>query len=134
MNVLDPYFIKIDETLIPYLGDMLTELCECKLEVCLIPSQNDSTREDGGMIRVCIGKNPEWYSNLCSSYIRKSKKIKKQRTIIKRKNVIELLEHMIRNGYSKSKYCDYLVKIATDKKQVEDQYTLNQFEPWNDQF
>lgn len=134
MSITNPYFIKVDEELIPYIGDMLTELWECQLNVCLIPSTDEQTKEDGGMIRVAISKNPEWYSELCSSHIRKSKKKKKFRTIIKRRNILEILEHMINSGFTKSKYGQYLLSIAENKKQTLDNFIEQEFEPWNNQF
>lgn len=134
IHKMNEYFIKINSQLIPYFNEMLMELYECKLEVCLIPSEIESVRKDGGMIRVAYSKNPEWYSELCSLYIRKSNKKKKFRTIIKRKNIINILINIIKNKYSNSKYAEYLFNIAKDRKKTENDYLINNLQPWENQF
>lgn len=76
-----------------------------RLEVILIPSKNHECAIRGGCIRVAINTNPEWYQELCSSYPRPDcKKWYKTRTIIKRANIIKLLDRLLAGQKINSKY------------------------------
>jgi hypothetical protein len=72
---------------------MLEDLNNHHLEVVKIPSNQ------GGYIRVCIDRNPTWYSDLCAEYTKQRKRYPKHRTIIKRCTTIAALGRIANGKY-----------------------------------
>jgi hypothetical protein len=131
MNNTDGVVLDIPEDLIPYLDGMLLEMDECRLEVCLIPSQLDLN----GKIRAATGQNPVWYQVLCTMYLRAGCTKAKVQTIIKRQHTMRILEWMIERRYSTSKYAEYLMDVARDRQEFHDQMEKNDgLKPWSHQF
>ena len=120
----------IDNDLIPLLDEMYFELSSERLEVCLIPSKQEGCAKDGGMIRAVCAQNPEWYQKLCFNYPctrTKKRSNRKDHTRIKRRNVLQLLERMVRNKKSNSMYAGDLLEVAKTRKEL---YEI----PWKNQF
>lgn len=90
--------------------DLLTN----RLEVKKAAGTNVERFETNGCgIRAVINKNPDWYSELCRINPRnRSSKRKNIRTIIKRKNVLEILDRLRKGNHSRSKYVPYLKDVA----------------------
>jgi len=125
-----PYFQIVNGELIPFLDEMLLELSENKLRVEKVKSILSDA-----LLRVPYEHNPEWYSKLCKLYpdTRRRGRIKKKpRTVIKRANIISVLKSMIYKGETWSKYADYLLGIAKNKKDMTDKY--NKIIKFNNQF
>lgn len=123
--------ISIPEGIIPYLDEMLLEMDECRLEVCLIPSRKDPD----GKIRAATGQNPLWYQTLCAIYPRPGRTKAEIRTIIKRRYTIKVLERMISGKHSTSKYAEYLVGVARDRQEFYDSLEKQDMNvPWDNQF
>jgi len=99
----------IQDDLISFLDEMLLELYENRLDVCLIPYG-----EDGKCYRVAHSQNPVWYQELCSLYP-DNRPPRKPRTIIKRQHIIKVLGVMINKKRSRSIYADFLTNIAKDR-------------------
>jgi len=67
-------------------------------------------------------QNPLWYRNFCSNHETNRKRKRKRKipdTIIKRKNIINALKTLIKNGYSQSLYRNELITIAENLKEEE---------------
>jgi len=128
----------IPEHLVPILDEMHYELSSYRLEVCLIPGKNAEVAADGRMIRVACGTNVSWYRELCGLYPctrGKKRSARKDYTKIKRKYIELVLERMVRNKSTESKYGEDLLAFAEDRfkvfQRLEEKTT---FEPWNNQF
>ena len=103
----------IDAKYIVFLEEMLVELAECKLEVCLVPSKIPESAADGAMIRIVTSINPSWYSELASMYPKvNQRKRKKPQTSIRRDSIISAIACMIKNKKSNSKYACFLLAVA----------------------
>jgi hypothetical protein len=93
------------------LTEMRDEL-ECnRLEVFLVP-QRIRTNE-GGMIRAAYSKNASWYRFFCACY--SSSRRRRNAlfdTRIKRRDTLRVLNGLINNGRSKSKYAEDVLEIA----------------------
>ncbi len=86
---------------------MLEELRKQRLQVVKI-------RTDTGFIRMAISHSPKWYSELCSSYMGRSKRFPKIRTIIKRKHTLRALEKIINDIDDGSVYLERLEPFVKD--------------------
>ena len=118
--------VTVEPELKPFLDEMLLELSENRLEVCLVPNRDPDKPER--MLRAAVSQNPEWYRELCRLYpdTRPPGKYKKKpRTIIKRRAVTRILSVMVSKGYSVSKYAEYLRDVAHSRIDIK---------PWNNQF
>jgi hypothetical protein len=129
----------IDSALVPLLDEMFYELSEERLEVGLVPGNNPEKVDNGRMIRVAISVNPDWYQELCAMYPGSRTKHRpphRKDTKIKRQYIMIVLERMIRNRRSNSKYAEYLLDYAKDRKGSLDSYQEEEHvpEPWNNQF
>lgn len=123
--------MKVPDDLALYLDMMIQDMEENRLEVCLVPSRDDSCAQDGGMIRAACGVNPKWYSDLCRMYPRAGTEHRKHpRTIIKRRNVLCTLRTMRDKGRTCSKYAEYLIKVAEEYRDLFD----TPLKPFEDQF
>jgi len=131
--------VKITLDLIPLLDEMYYELSSERLEVCLIPSRDPEVAAYGGMIRAVTSRNPAWYRSLCNDYPctrAKKRKGKKDYTKIKRRDILKILERMIRNKKSNSIYAEQMLDVAKDRKELYDRLateTLGDV-PWDNQF
>lgn len=79
----------IPDNLIPIIDEMYYELSTEKLEVCLIPN-NDEQKPDR-LLRAAISVNPQWYRELCLNYPCtriKKRTARKDYTKIKRKDIL----------------------------------------------
>ena len=108
--------IIVEEGLVEPLKDLLAELRRNKLKVERVKSE-----KNGGWFRSATAKNPVWYSELCSMYPvvvepRGGWVKKKPRTIIKRQAILGLLERLIRRRRSTSKYAEYLLDVARERR------------------
>lgn len=134
--------IKIDDELIPILDEMYMDLSINKLEVCLVPgTHSDQDRQ----IRTLCNQNPYWYKKFCEDHpctrIKKRTE-RKDHTRIKRKNTLEILDRMIRNKQSSSKYAEYLIDIAKDMLETYKEYEALmkqskeefRYKEWDNQF
>lgn len=92
---------------------MFYELISNRLEVILVPSKLEDIAENGGMIRVAVSQNPDWYRELCARYCVKSNR-KNKRTIINRKNIESILTRLSNGKSTKSKYHNDLKEFAED--------------------
>lgn len=96
----------IDAKYIIFLEEMLFDLAECKLEVCLVPSKIPECARDGRMIRVVTSINPSWYSELAFQYPKANQRQrKKPQTSMKRDDVIYTIECMIKNKKKQLQVC-----------------------------
>lgn len=125
--------IEIEDKYIFALQDMLDELLECKLEVCLVPQTDNYENDDGKMLRVAYNKNPKWYIELCQTrekpeyrfdtkrekYI-KRKMRKNPQSNIKRGDIIKVIIHMIEKQKSRSKYAETILEHARDRSEIFD--------------
>ncbi len=129
--------MKIPGNLIIFLDEMLYELYENRLEVCLIPSEDQACADDGGMIRVPISQNVEWYQELCKlhprTYVRHTQ-IRKIRTKLKRRNIIMVLEGMIKNKKSRSEHAPFLLGVAQSRKETIEKLEAAEYKTWDGQF
>jgi len=92
-------------------------------EVCLLLNRNQD-----GMIRAASNRNPEWYRKICAAFPkRKQKRRKKPQTSIKKEDVINVMNTIIRKGYSGSKYTPYILDEARRRMEGE-------FVPFDGQF
>lgn len=111
--------------LIPYLEMMLFDFQQERLEVCLVPNKDGEKENDGRHIRATYSKNIFWYRELCALYPdsrQRGAKKKKPRTIIKRKNIEEVLNTLIEKQKSTSKYAPFILNVAENYKRIfEDQ-------------
>ena len=103
--------MKIPPELIPIIEEMLYEFMDNRLDVCLVPSQDENCAKDGGMIRVATTQNPEWYQEMCFEFPRPGRggRKKKPRTIVKRIETIKLINRLIKLRKSESKYAPYVI-------------------------
>lgn len=93
--------------------EMLDELYQYNLEVCLVPSRYKEYAIRGAKIRSVINCNPAWYKKLCDKY--QSSRIRrsiKSDTRIRRQNIINILERVAGGLNSSSYYLNDLIKIA----------------------
>ena len=129
---------QINPDLIPVIEEMLYEFIESKPETYLVPSRHEDCAKDGGMIRAAMVRNPEWYRNMCADFIRPPKikrRLKKHpRTRVKRKHTIAVIELIIKNGGSTSKYAPYIIEEAKRRYAILERCIAPQFDEWNNQF
>lgn len=124
--------ILVDEKYIPLLDEMLYELYENRLEVCLVPGTHS---DDDRMIRAAVSNNTDWYQQLCKD--NPSTRKRRNRafdTKIRRRNVELLLTRMIKNKQSSSVYAEYLIDIAKDRFDLYEKYKNEDTIPWDNQF
>lgn len=125
----------VPEHLIPMLEEMLYELSENRLEVCLIPGKIESAVNDGKLIRVAHSTNVKWYQDLCADYPctrNKKRNNRKDYTKIKRIYIYKVLRWMINNKKSESRYADFLLTIAEERYKSFEQYSADV--AWDNQF
>lgn len=94
------------------LHQLLAELESHQLQVCLAPSKRHD-RRDHDMIRVCLDKNPRWYSKLC--YDNPSSRGVRRGgpdTRIRRQNILRVLRRLCSGQPSRSKYAPEILRIA----------------------
>lgn len=130
--------VEVPEHVTHLLDEMLFELTEQRLEVCLIPAPYGGEYR---MVRAVCSMNPDWYRDLCQKFPCtriKARSKKKDYTKIKRTNIISVLTVMVREKKSYSKYAEDLIQVAMDRyivfQQLEKLETEFRFEPWNNQF
>lgn len=122
----------VPESLVPYLKEMIMELEAYEFKACQIEDYLSSKNK-----WVSGSKNPEWYSLLIRKYpkLRKkwawkkkaSKKLRLADSIIKKVNIKEILVHLSKNRYSKSKYAPDLIQIAETRAKNQDAITEVEF-------
>jgi len=127
----------LNPELSPIIEEMLFEFMGSKPEICLIPSKDENCAKDGGMIRVATIVNPKWYQEMCADFPPVNWKNynphrKKQRTIVKRKDIVALMERILKNGESSSKYASYIIGEA--ERRLEIYSDTEKLEPWKGQF
>jgi hypothetical protein len=94
-------------------NEMLNELYQYNLEVCLVPSRYREYAIRGAKIRSVVNCNPNWYKKLCNKYqSSRTRRSAKSDTCIKRQNIIRILERLANGFNSSSYYVDDLVKVA----------------------
>ena len=87
---------------------MLGELLAYRLEVVLIPSQDDDCAMRGGMIRAVQEQNAEWYRTFCAQFASHRKyRGRKFKTKIKRQHTIRALNELA-EGYAATIYAERL--------------------------
>lgn len=87
------------------LRGMLAELTSHRLEVILAPSDRPEVAAQGGMKRVLMDRNADWYRRMCLDHPSSRKRLKRAPdTRIKRADTILALEDMIRTGYAVAPY------------------------------
>lgn len=126
--------MKVDnQELLPIIEEMLSEFMESKPDTIKVPSNT----HEGSWNRVTTTFNPEWYRGMCSDFPRgydrhnkKGPNKKKPRTIVKRKETIFLMERLIKNKKSESKYASYIIGEAERRLEI---YSGNTTE-WKGQF
>ena len=120
--------MKVRHELIPYIEEMLFEFMESKPIVDLVPSKNvERFERNGCMVRVATVQNPSWYKEMCLLYMEQRPNRKKEQTIIKRNYTIKIIEVMIKNKRTMSKYAHHIL--------IEANRRYRQFDiPWNNQF
>jgi hypothetical protein len=93
---------------------MLNELESHRLEVALVPLRADRRGyNEGGCKRVCVDRNPRWYSQFCNAHL--SSRVRNHRkpdTKIKRQNVLRLLRRLVDGLPTTSKYAAELMRRA----------------------
>lgn len=87
--------------------DLLNELFNNSLEVCLIPAPDK--RHSQHYIRAVESANAKWYQKFCSEYP-SSRRGFKTRTAIKRRETVRALESLA-NGVVKGVYGERLVEF-----------------------
>lgn len=126
--------MNIEQKYIPILEEMLQELYENQLVVCLVPCKYGYER-DGGTVRAVCSENVGWYKDLCLMY--PSSRKRKNRafdTKVKRKYIFSVLERMIKNGSSNSNYAKDLMEIAKDRYNTYEELRKANEIPWDNQF
>lgn len=125
--------MKVDPELIPIIEEMLFEFMASKPDTIKVPSRT----HEGSWNRITTTFNPEWYRGMCSDFLRgydkhnrKGPNKKKPRTIVKRKETVLLMNRLIKNIESKSKYASYILGEAERRLEI---YSGNSTE-WKDQF
>lgn len=88
---------------------MYYDLIINRLDVTLVPSINPDRAANGCCSRVVVSRNPKWYREFCGKYLDKRKK-----TIIKRKDIIRILDRLRKGNTSVSMYKEDLLDIAND--------------------
>jgi hypothetical protein len=88
------------------------ELESSPLVTVLVPSKR-SDRRESDMIRVNVSQPPSWYRSLCGRHP-SSRGVRRGRfdTRVKRANVLQLLDTLIRHGHSRSKYAGEILRVA----------------------
>ena len=99
------------------LQDMRYELQSSRLEVILIPRHfND---HGGCKLRAAQSSNCDWYRQLCSEFeSNRSKKYKKFKTKIKRRNIESALDRLCSGEQSKSDYADWLIAYTENQAET----------------
>ena len=125
--------MKVDHKLILIIEEMLFEFMGSKPDTIKVTSRT----HEGSWNRITTTYNPEWYRDMCSDFPRGYDKHnrngpnkKKPRTIVKRKETIFLMERLIKNMESKSKYASYIIGEAERRLEI---YSGHSTE-WKDQF
>lgn len=109
------------------LRGMLAELTSHRLEVILAPSRHAEIAERGGMIRITMDRNADWYRRMCLDHPSSRKRNNRAPdTRIKRADTILALEDMIRTGYAVApyehmilRYIDGFLKDQAAQRQAE---------------
>lgn len=93
------------------LRDMYYDFVERRLEVILVP-QSDPPNV-GACIRAASSSNCDWYRALCADFESKtSKKFRKFKTKVKRKEIERILKRLIDGKECNSMYADWILKYA----------------------
>lgn len=104
------------EHLLPVLKAMLVELNSTRLEVLLVPAEDQ--RHCGHKVRVVESNNPWWYREICSRYPSRSKSHSRcpwKHTRVKRRRILEALEKMSADICSKSSFVDDILEVAEEE-------------------
>jgi len=106
---------EINDDILLYLKIMLKELEDFYLQVKLIKAPDPMF--SGHKVRAVEKANPEWYSELCSRYLkdRRNRSDKYIDSKIKRSDVIKVLKDLINKGFSRSYYSGDLLELAKNK-------------------
>ena len=97
--------------------DMLYEFLDNKCTKELAPSDRNSS----GRYVVYTGFSPEWYSAMCRDFPRPVQpsnpvvKVGCTRTIVKRAHIIYVMNTLLDNGKSASKYAPYIIGEAQSR-------------------
>jgi hypothetical protein len=111
-----------------FIRDMIFDFEQEYHEVYCVPNRDENKEQDGRHIRVASNRNPEWYRKICAAFPkRKQKRRKKPQTSIKKEDVINVMNTIIRKGYSGSKYTPYILDEARRRMEGE-------FVPFDGQF
>ncbi len=118
-------YVDIPKRIIPHLEEMLADLQNNYLEVCLVPDRDTERYENNGcQIRTTSTQNVQWYRELCKMHPKpeykkgKNGKLirrrfrKKQETNLKKMDVVRIIKRMIKNKKSKSQDAPYLLEVA----------------------
>lgn len=105
----------VPEHLIPFLKEMIREMNTQKLHVSLVPCSS-YRRDNGCGVRSVDSQNVEWYQIFCKLNPRKTgNKPDNSRSFINRNCVILVLQWMVKNKKSRSRYAEYLLEVAQMK-------------------
>ena len=85
-----------------YLKIMLTQLKQNQLRVGL--AEAPDPKHPSHKVRVVLSENIGWYRDMFAKYGNQ----------LKRRHILEVLEHMIRTGKSRSKYANDLWEVAKE--------------------
>ena len=97
----------------PFIAAMADDFAEEYHEVCLIPSKDEGTAKDGGMIRVATNRNPKWYRDLCTAFPKRGAKPKKKpRSSVEKIDVLNAIRSLSVRGVSTSKYAPLILDEA----------------------
>lgn len=92
---------------------MLAELENSGLDVVLVPSRHWECARRGGMVRMSQNQNCQWYRELCSRNL--SSRVRCNQALdtrIKRRNVIDLLQRLVKGRPTRSSYLDQLIELS----------------------
>lgn len=91
---------------------LLAELCEYRLEVCLVPAPRP--KHPCHMVRAKVSVNPSWYRKLCAKHRSPRKKARnrsKPDTDIRRRLVERCLQRLAEKGVAKHPYDALLLPL-----------------------
>lgn len=133
-GICEGEMIPVPEHLKETLKGMLSDLdgpAARRLDVVLVPSEYPEIASQGGMIRHVQDQNAEWYRELVGLHTANRAKPRSRKvhdTLLKRRNIRDILANMLKRGYTNSFYGQDILNVA-EKERVRNQ----EREDWEEQ-
>jgi hypothetical protein len=111
-----------------FLQSLIDDFATEYLDVYLVPNKDEAKERDGRHLRAAMNRNPLWYRRVCAAFPkRKQRPRKKSQSSVTKSDVIYIIQVIIRQGWSKSKYAPFILEEARRRYEAE-------FTPFEDQF